>query len=253
MGVLMKLKKIKWYDGKKQNLNQAVTSGVEFAFASPKDEQVSPFAYCKDYLQDSVQGFIHQKKKVIYGFSYNPKVHAELSLKKTKLLVTNSSDFEFSNKIRNCLNFLNQIEVDLKIKRTEATRCFNPPLQYIRPGVWLFEGSARWIKSPPMLSMYTLLIRLGFGVKLDTNYKDALNAILKGTEKAYQGHDFYRLKDAMQGINRIIAKGDRKIFGNKIEKNYPDSIPVSTMHNDCGIIGFAHESTKHYVPNWYKV
>jgi hypothetical protein len=244
------MRQITWFNGT-QLLRQALSSGIEFSFASPDNQQVSPFAFCKDYLQDAVQGFIHNKKKTIFGFTYDPKEHAAISLKKTKLLVTNSKDIYFGSKIRNCLDFINQIESDLKISKTTAALCANPPKQYIRCGVWLFEGSPRWVKSPPMLSMYTLLIRLGFGSTIGTPYRETIDKILSGELAAYQSVDKMRLKEALKGINRILDLGDRKIFDNKIEKNYPKSVRVNTMHNTCGIIGFSAEKTKKYVPIWH--
>lgn len=247
----MKLKKIKWYDKSKQCLNQALSSGVEVAFASPDNEQVSPFAYCKDYLQDAVQGFVHQKKKTIYGFSYNPEVHAPLCLEKTKLLVTNSNDFDFSFKVKNCLDFLNKFEKQLKIRPTKAYLCFNPPLKYIRPGVFLFEGSGRWMKSPPMVSLYSLLIRLGFGHNMELTHMETMEGIVKGKINAYQSVDGDRLKNAWNGIKRILEKGDRPIFKGKMKDNFPADIDVSCMHNNCGIVGFSSEYMKHKIPHWY--
>jgi len=246
-----KTKKVKWYSGKGQNLRQALSSGVEFSFVSADNQQVSPFAFCKDYLQDAVQGFLYKKKKTIYGFVYDPTEHAPISLDKTRLLVANSKDSYLGSKIRNCLDFLNQIESDLKISKTTAALCADPPKEYIRCGVWLFQGSPRWVKSPPMISMYTLLIRLGFGSTIGVPYKETIDKIIAGNLDAYQSVDRYRLKEAINGINRILTQGDRKIFDRNIEKNYPKSIRVTTMHNTCGIIGFSSENTKKYVPNWH--
>lgn len=249
----MKTQKVDWYKGE-QNLRQALSSGVEFSFVSSDNQQVSPFAYCKDYLQDAVQGYVTKKKKTIYGFTYDPKKHPAICLKKTRLLVTNSRDVNFGTKVDCCLGFLHQIERDLKISRTQATLCENPPGQYVRCGVWLFEGSNRWIKSPPMISMYTLLIRLGFGCGYNVNYKDYLESVKAGKSDAYMPVDKIRLQEAYKGINRILAIGDKTIFDKKIENNYPSAIKVSTMHNACGIIGFSvggGEIRKH-MPQWYK-
>jgi hypothetical protein len=249
----MKIKKIQWYNGENQSLRQALSSGVEFSFVSPDDKQVSPFAFCKDYLQDAVQGYIHHKRKTIYGFTYDPKKHPEISLKKTRLLVTNSRDVNFGTKVACCLDFLHQIETDLKISRTRIHLCESPPRQYIRCGVWLFEGSNRWIKSPPMLSMYTLLIRLGFGNVIGKPYREFLSEIISGKKDAYQSIDAMRLREAEKGIMRILTVGDKKIFDSKIEKNYPEKLKTTTMHNTCGIIGFSEgKNAKKHMPSWYK-
>ena len=43
------LKKINWYTSNKR-LNQAITSGLEYALVNPDGTQITPFAFCKDYL-----------------------------------------------------------------------------------------------------------------------------------------------------------------------------------------------------------
>jgi len=232
-------------------LRQALSSGIEFSFVSPDNKQATPFAYCKDYLQDAVQGFIINKKRSIFGFTYDPAIHAPLCIKRTKLLVANSQEFEFDKKMLNCLDFIHQVEEHLKIRKTIVSKCKNPPLKYIRSGVWLFDGSSRWIKSPPMLSMYTLLIRLGFGHNIGDNYKNTLSYILNGEIKSYQPVDSFRLKQAKAGIDRIFETGDRKIFNSDIKKNYPSSIKINVMHNLLGIIGFSQGISKKYVPEWH--
>ncbi|RDJ35511.1 MAG: hypothetical protein DWQ19_11890 [Crenarchaeota archaeon] len=247
----MKVKKVNWLD-EKQSLNQAISSGVEFAFLSPDDKQVSPFAFCKDYLQDAVQGYVNKKTRSIYGFTYNPTKHPEVSLTKTKLLVTNSSDVQFKTKVPHCLNFLHQIEDDLKLRKTKVYRCEMPPKQYARCGVWLFEASSRWIKSPPMISMYSLLIRVGFGYDTDQPYQDYIKDVVAGNKPCYQSVDKSRLASAEKGIFRILSSGDKKIFGSKIENNYPSDVDTGTMHNSYGIVGFAMESPKLKMPSWYE-
>ncbi len=249
----MKTKKIEWYTGDFQSLRQALSSGVEFSFISPDNKQVSPFAYCKDYLQDAVQGCVHKKRKSIYGFVYDPKKHPSVSLKKTRLLATNSRDIDLGAKINCCLDFLHQIERDLKIRRTTVSLCENPPRRYSRCGVWLFEGGSRWVKSPPMISLYTLLIRLGFGAKQGEPYQKFLKDIVAGKRSTYQSVDQIRLREANAGIQRILSEGDKKIFSNKIEENYPSRLKTTTIHNTCGIIGFAEaRNARKFMPSWYK-
>lgn len=248
----MEKKIIQWYSGKNQQLRQAISSGVEFSFASNDGKQVSPFAYCKDYLQDAVQGYLYHKKRSIYGFTYDPKVHSPISVRKVRLLAANSSDFSFRDKMQNCLDFINQIEKQLKIPLTIVTECENPPNQYIRGGVWLFEGSARWIKSPPMLSLYTLLLRIGFGHIIGKRSEETINGIVNDSLNSYQSVDKSRLKQAKDGYDRILRVGDRNIFDSKIKNNYPKEIRVNTMHNTLGIIGFSNGATKKYVPIWHK-
>lgn len=247
----MDTKKIEWLE-EKQKLIQAMSGGIEIAFASRTNKQVSPFAFCKDYLQDAIQGFLNKEKRQIYGFTYDPKVHEPIYLRKTKLLVTNSSDNEFGSKIPNCLNFLNRVENHLFISPTKISICEEPPLQYIRPGVYLFEGSGRWLNSPPMISLYTLFIRLGFGYTSDVTFQKFLEELVAEKREAYQKIDRRRLMEAIKGINRILDRGDRNIFHNDIRLNYPAEIKTTTMHNTLGICGFSNNKTKKLFPSWHR-
>lgn len=248
----MKTIDVEWYGGYAQSLNQAVYTGVEFAFLSADNKQVSPFAYCKDYLQDAVFGYLYQRKTGIYGFSYDPLCHPKISLNKTRILVTNSHDYDFKLKLPNCLDFLWQIEKSLHICRTKISACNNPQLKYIRPGVYLFEGSPRWLKSPPMLSLYTLMIRIGFGHVIGCDFQNTMKGIIDGTIKPYLHDDKGKLRDAKKGIDKILKRGDLNIFSRCIKKNYPCTISTNDLHNNSGIAAFGNEYTKRLAPHWHK-
>jgi hypothetical protein len=243
---------IKWMSDE-QKLAQAFSSGLEFAFISKDKFQCTTFAFCKDFLQDAVQAYCIQKKRNIYGFEYDPAIHPPICLEKTRLAIANEDDDYLDHKIPLMMDFLHQIEKTLGISKSLVKQCSNPPLKYIRCGVWIIEGSARWLRSPPMLSLYTLLIRLGIGHQIGTSYEKTLTDISTGKMKAYQDIDRLRLKSAMPGIKKIMKFGDRKLFYNKIELNYPKRIRTNTMHNALGIIGFAENKTKKHMPYWHRL
>jgi hypothetical protein len=245
------LKKINWYTSNKR-LNQAITSGLEYALVNPDGTQITPFAFCKDYLQDAIQAKIINKKRSIYGFSYDPKVNYPISLKSTDLLISNSKDFDFETRIPNCLDFIHQAEKILKIKKTCVFKCEDPPLKYLRPNVFYLKGSNRWIKSAPMLSMYTLFIRIGLGHLPGDSLHDTMNKIISKQQAAYQPIDSFRLSKSIEGINYIFNKGDLNVFGKSIKDNYPEKIKVSMMHNKFGIANFMNKSLKKTMPQWFK-
>lgn len=247
----MNTKKIIWYN-KPSRLNQAFTSGIEFSFVTPDGYQITPFAFCKDYLQDAIQSRVLNKKRGIYGFSYDPKSNYLISFKSTDLLITNSKDHEFENKIPNCLDFINSVENYLGIKNTIVFKCENPPNKYAISNVFYFKGSNRWIKSAPMISMYTLFIRLGFRHTIGESFKDTINKIAGGKLEAYQSVDNFRLRSSLPGIKYILDKGDVAIFGKKIRENYPESISISTMHNKLGVSNFTNKTIRKKMPQWFK-
>jgi hypothetical protein len=113
------------------------------------------------------------------------------------------------------------------------------------------EGHRRWIISPPMVSFYTLLVRLGFSHKVGSAATETTRGIMDGSIKAYQPVDRSRLTGSWSGIERIMNEGDRKIFGSDMAKNYPASVGANAVHG-LGIMGFSSEYTKTVMPNWYK-
>lgn len=243
-------KRIVWYD-KRQSLNQIYSSGLGFAFASKDNRQIIPFVLCRDFLQDAIQGFLIGSKRTIYGFNYDPTVDHPIVVDRTKLLVANATDSNLKGKIPACVDFLNQIERKLRITVTKVRECSNPPKKYVRSGVWSFESGRRWMQSPPMISLYTLLIRVGLVHTIGEPFTETLQKVATGALKGYMGEDKDRLFSGMNGIKRILEIGDKKIFCKDIKSNYPKTIEVSTMHNNCGIVGFSKAYTKSYFPSWH--
>jgi len=242
---------ITWYL-KTTCLHQAIASGLEFAFLSRDNKQCCPFVLCKDYLQDAIYNQIYKTKKKIYGFQYDAAVENPISLTKTRLLIANSSDKNLRDKIVQCIDFINQIEEKLNMPRTKYEECDDPPLKYKAGGVWLFESNRRWLISPPMISMYSLLIRVGMSHTTGKDFWNTINSIQSDGLKSYQYEDTYRLKYSTAGIKRILDEGDREIFYKEIKKNYPKGTKINTLHNDLGICGFSSGATKYIVPYWHR-
>jgi hypothetical protein len=243
-------KMVKWYE-RKASLNQIFHKELQFALVSKDARQVTPFVLCRDFLQDAIQAHLNKTKRTIYGFTYDAKTDIPICLDRTRLVIANSDDRSLKSKLPNCLEFLHQVEDRLKLTHTRIRECQDPPKKYARGGVWYLEGSGRWMKSPPMISLYTLLVRVGMLHPLGQSFMKTIDDICAGTLKPYQSEDRDRVIGSKDGIKRILEKGDRKIFSRKIEENYPPDVEVGTMHNSCGIVGFSRGYTKSYFPKWH--
>jgi hypothetical protein len=219
---------------------------------SDNDEQASPFMYCKDYVQDAIQGRLLGRAQAVYGFSYDPKAKAQPSLTNARFILANSSDPDMEKKIPNLLDFLHQFEEKLGIPRTKVQRATDPPKKYIASGAWVITGSDRWLKSPIMISLYTLLLRVGFSHEPGTHFFETIKSVVSGKIKPYQSADTSRMVGAIGGIEKILAKGDQVIWPNEMKENYPAKIEVYNMHNTCGIMGWTSGSTKSIMPEWHK-
>lgn len=246
---------IDWKKNPSVKIWQIYKQGIEFAFLSNEGQQCNQFVWCKDFLQDMIYATLHNKTIDIYQFKYDPNHDPQPCLKKIRLLVANANDSKFKIKIFNSLDMINQVEEKLGIKKSIVRECWLPPEKYKKSGVWLFEGSKRWLNAPPMLSLYSLLIRVGFAHKIGTNFEKTIEEVANGQLKPYQKRDATWLKHARPGIEKILRIGDRKIFFRDIKNNYPAAKKVDVIHNRLGINSFANEMQNQSttVPYWHSL
>jgi hypothetical protein len=243
--------KIEWHQWK-GGISQIYSNGLEYAFLSADNKQCCPFVFCKDFLQDCVWAQLYSKSASIFGFTFNPKKDPNLCLERTRLLVTNSADPKFGEKIEKCVSFLNQIEKALHLAKTTAYESESPPDNYKKCGVFLLEGSRRWQEAPPLVSLYTLLVRVGFVYDGKDTFMDHIEKVKTRKTNPYQTHDSSYLTQAEKGINLILERGYRKIFYIDPKRNYPEGASIGTLHGSSGIVGFTGGSTKHLVPYWHR-
>ena len=178
-------KNIKWkLISQTQKILQMYEKGIEYALVSDKNEQCHTFVWCKDFLHDVVYSSVNKRPIEIYRFKYDPNIDPNPSFKELKILITNPKDKKIEEKIHNCLDFLNKIESFLDIKPTKIVNCNDPPEGYKK--VFLFIANNRWIKSPVMISLYSLLVRLGFSHQINDNFLTTIEKMKLGALKAYQ-------------------------------------------------------------------
>ena len=236
---------------------QIYSKGLEYALVSDDYKQCHPFVWCKDFLHDAIYATINNKWVEIYKFRFDPSKDPLPCMSKIRLLLTNSKDKKFAEKIPAVLDFINQIEERLKIKKTIVRKCWLPPESYRKAGVFMFEGSRRWIQAPPMLSLYSLLLRVGFCHTAGDSFEKTLEGIKSGKIKPYQKKDGHWFKNTEPAFEKILRLGDRKIFDRNMQLNYPSNLDVDSIHNKLGIIGFATDMVYKsigesvIVPHWH--
>ena len=265
---------VKWHP-KNRRLIQIPKKGIEYAFVSEDLKQIHQLVWCKDFMQDAVYGQVNQKSVSIYGFIYNPAEDPPLYMDKTRIMVTSWRDANFETKIcNNCIEFLNAVESDLKMLKTSLSKCSGAPATYKKSGVWLLDGSKRWMKSPPMMSLYTLLIRIGLVHTLGDSHKKTLRMIKNGkllpynwkedrinkngtTHHSDNDRDF--LRKGHRALSMIMKHGDRRLFFRDIKNNYPEknqngySFSTHHIHERCGLVGFPKKETKTEFPHWHRL
>jgi hypothetical protein len=234
------MKKIKELQ-KRSKLIEGRNYGVGFTILNKKGskfETYLPFTACRDYLNDFA--YVESTKKEIgqiYGYN-----HKLLNCFDNKNIVyfgvktlhyNHGNNYDKFDKLQNILInnyihleiFLNTIETDLNIKIKTRIELDEDTL--------IIKCSKFWIKSTPLISVYTLLIRCYFNTDLEGN---SIVDILKNNVPFINADsmmkkpciDFYEMY--LNNKNKFINP-DYKSYGLVI-KNEPHYI-----HN-FGIDGF---------------
>lgn len=257
-------RKVEW--SKDWSLAEVYSGGLQMALCSPPNEEgvykkATPFVTCKDFFQDATQAFHLGEECDIFDFKYDPKKHPALSFDRTRIMIGNTADKELGGKVAGVLDFVNQFEKKIKLIRTQAFKCDPTPAKWEKSsGVYLFEGSGRWMIAPPMISLYTLLLRCGFvhkvGDDFDKTCKEIIDGKLevgsKGKRNAGCYDDIY-LRDSQAGIKALLEHGYARLFYKDSAKNFPKKIDTDTMHDRCGIVGWSQKSVKAEMPYWYRL
>lgn len=235
------MKKIKELQ-KRSSLSEGRNYGVGFTILNKigsKFETYLPFTACRDYLNDfayvestkkeigKIYGYDHKllncfdKKNIVYfgvkALNYNNDAGNYNDLKKLQTkLIDNYKNLEL---------FLNRIEDELDIKIKTRIELDEDTL--------IIKCSKFWVKSTPLISVYTLLIRCYFNI--GTNDKPIID-ILKNNNPFINDDsmmkkpciDFYELY--LNNKNKFINP-DYNSYGLVKDKH-----PV-LIHN-FGIVGF---------------
>lgn len=235
--------------------SQIHSRGPEFSFVSKQLRQTHPFFTCKDYLNDHVWSEINDTAVSIYGFKNNPSAIAEdlkLGLDKTRILMVNKDDPEFSSKIASLSDMLTQVSKHLKLAAPKLHQLGKHKAngkEY--SDVFYIEASKKWLVSTPMLSLFSLLMRVGLSHKPGDNFQDTIEKAAKKEIQLYSSNDSEYINTSRRGIDYILNNG-YKIFGD-MQKNYPAEASTSIIHN-TGIVSFGHGSfSKNLFGHWPNV
>lgn len=256
-------RQIKWHP-KTNKICQIPKEGLEYALVSDSYEQLHQLVWCKDFMQDVVHGYLNNNFTKIYGLEYDPAKAPPVSMKRTRLMVTNWKDKELGDKLKDrVLPLLHEVEGKLGMSKSVLEKCSKVPPRYGKSGVWLFDSSIRWSKAPPMISLFTMLVRIGLVREAEDDLNELIRKIKDDEVKCYYSvekmQDKGQVKRAEKGIKKILKYGDRKIFHSDIKKNYPPFVSsgkkylsIYTIHDSCGIAGFSDGYTESNFPHWHR-
>lgn len=230
------------------SMAQIYSTGLEFAFVSLEGKQCHAFAYCKDFLQDAVWATLNKSSVGIYGFSYvhgkNPPVDMDNMRLGVRVKGTPKEDME--TMCRKALTFLQEVDAGQGFSPSELL--LGGQRKGEKSKTFVFVSDPAWLHSPPMVSLYSLLVRVGM-----TYEGGGWRAHFDNAKKYIGKNDKTYIKSAQKGVNKIIGKDPTKIFAKEIKDNYPTGVSVSSMHNSSGIVAYAKGSVEAKIKSkWQK-
>lgn len=289
--------------GKDYHTAQIYSTGVEFAMVgrvAKKWKQATTFVYCKDFLHDAIWAMLHKTPVSIYDFTFNPPgsklpkepkkgtsewygwnatyqkfgpeaatkadVDVPVHMARTSLLFrdTNlkgaSGTKTFHEHREGALDFIRQ--VDKQMGFTPSEICVVKGKRGAPP-TWLVLGDKRWMHAPTLLSLYSILIRVGYYHNAGGNYMRTLEMMkagelgVKGDEDDDMGesaagcNDTSYISQAWEGI-QVILKHGVKVFHEDMIKNYPDDVSTNVLHDKYGIVNFTKRYPEKRMPEWYQ-
>lgn len=238
---------VQWYENKKDNrtLIEAYQSmDMKFSFVSSKKngrKQCHRFVICRDFLHDVIRTQLTGKKCLIYGFKFEKGINPPIDSARTQMLITKDEiPDEFNEYMKYGLKLLRYYE---KISKAGISRC-TKIADNNNKQVWLFSSPAMWMSSPALISMYSLLIRLGAkkiefksGEELLEKYKELIHS------KKKLDSDTLYLK-AIHKFLEIIVKHREYIFDKKDNIYCNGDVTLNDFHNYGGIVSLCEKKSK---------
>lgn len=227
--------KVEWFEQK--NLNEIYQQvRMQFAFLSaPKNgsKQCHSWAYCRDFLHDAVRTQAVGSPTSIYGFDFKKGTNPPIDLVRTRMLVRQdglvTKDIpKFEKKMKASLKLLNHYEKMAGVSLSKVQKVDDKKLN-----VWAFNSPGMWIKIPQLVSMYSMLIRLGDKEFKFKDNEELRVALKKQAESKANDNDTRYLKNCWNKLDLII-KNRNSLFPKDGYETYK-SMPTSSFHNNSGI------------------
>lgn len=216
---------------------------MRFALAEIKGEnvkQLHPFVRCRDFLGDTLWATHFKKYYKIYGFEFDGS-NKTVQLDTTCMLI----EFEDEEKLNNIVRVLHHFELNAKWKRSKLSKL---DIKNNDKQVWLVIGSACWMRSPTLVSLYSMLWRLaGIGINEGESVEDFL--LRCETSDTNDGRYLKQTRKISEELNLVkhpfytITRRSYRVFKNAYK--YGDSATTSEIHNYHGPIGLMNKVKAH--------
>lgn len=267
---MIKNKSFQWFDNK-QSLSEIYQSiEMKFSLAGEEDgviKQAHPWVKCRDFLHDALRSQLTGIESAIFGFKFTPNTaqFPKISLDRTLLLISQQTINDaktYRADLSKALSFIHYYENLAGVKNSTLKKV---PLHFCKDKtafkhVWLFEGSTFWISAPYMISMLTFLLRLGCKLPKMTavtepekvykeivdKYEKEWEELTKSRKSFRKDNDVIYLQTCGDKLGVLVTLKDSllKVHGtDTFSTMYDKSIPISTFHDQTGILNACRGTT----------
>jgi len=223
---------------------------MKFSFASEQNKiitQSHEWVQCRDFLHDAVKAMLIEKSSPIYNFIFEVKKNPPIDLKKMRMLVSQKglkNGRSFRNNLTSALKLINYYE-SLIGEDLSTIKQVQGDVKTDYKFVWLLTGPKFWISAPHLVSLYTLLLRLGhkrIKFKTGSELKKELKRI---ADTNANDNDSKYLKDLWNKLD-LIVKNNNKIVKYQLSgfsSLYFEKKSITEFHNNSGIVSACKTST----------
>lgn len=213
---------------------EAYSRGVEYCTLSKNNEAIHAFTYCKDFISDIFYGSRFQVPMKIYRFSWNPKTNKAPSLYPAKMLIRDKKYKAMAPRAKNCQALLNLAEEALGI--SVPSRCIGLQDDGC---IYVESPGLEWTESLPMISLWTLLMRIGFSRFVASkargkNFTEALQYLVDFSKDS-SARDNSRINCIINNMEKLEDRQFKITFAPYMFEDFSDK-DVSFIHNRTGII-----------------
>jgi len=215
---------------------------MTFSFLSaPKEgnKQCCLPVRCRDFLQDAIRATLTKKPASIYGFKFDYEKNPKLDILRTRMLInipkertvlkTADKIIEDGLKLIHYYENLAGIVTKTTVKSNEEG--------------YVVVGSNFWMFSPAVISLYTLLFRLGeYDLKFETDKDDLVKAYesLVNKKETYSDYAIEYLREVYKVLEDFVRYYKLSIDGKKFDNIYYEDIPIRSFHGNSGIVSFCN-------------
>lgn len=213
----MSKRKVEWFQGP-ANLDEIYQSvAMKFAFVNEingKLTQCHPWIKCRDFLHDALRTMLTDEETNIYNFTYKKDVNPWIDMNNTRMLISEKDlkePLKFRFKLSRSLKLLHFYETLAGVELTKIQKV-EGDIKKRYEHVWMLTSPKMWMSSPYLISMYTLLIRLGVKkLSTFTNEKELLTAfdnVIK-ENKGKKDNDVGYLKDVKDYLLKLVLDREK--------------------------------------------